>query len=249
MKALIVTPTYNEAKNIALLHQLIRSECAETQPDILVVDSASPDGTAQVVRQLQRTDPHIFLLEQKAKLGLGRAYVDGMTWALPKDYDCLITMDADISHHPRYINGIIHASRDHDLVIGSRYTKGGGLENWPKYRLFLSRFANGYARTLTGLPFEDLTSGFQCFRMPLLRKLLRYNIHTEGYAFLVELKFLSILQQATYKELPIIFTDRTYGSTKISKRVIFESMMFVLRLSLQRSRILKCLRENRPCPI
>jgi dolichol-phosphate mannosyltransferase len=245
MKSLIVTPTYNEAKNIVLLHQLIRAECIETQPDILVVDSASPDGTADVVRRLQQSDSHLFLFEQKAKLGLGRAYMDGMTWALSKDYDRLITMDADVSHHPRYINGIIRASKDHDLVIGSRYTEGGRLEDWPKYRLFLSRFANGYARILTGLPFEDLTSGFQCFRMPLLRKLLRYNIHTEGYAFLVELKFLSILQQATYKELPIVFTDRTHGTTKISKRVIFESMMFVLKLSLQRSRVLKSLREKR----
>lgn len=245
MKALIVTPTYNEAKNIALLHQLIRSECAETRPDILVVDSASPDGTAQVVRQLQQSDPYLFLLEQKAKLGLGRAYVDGMTWALSKDYDCLITMDADLSHHPRYVNGIIHASENHDLVIGSRYTRGGRLEDWPKYRLFLSRFANGYARTLTGLPFEDLTSGFQCFRMTLLKKLLRYNIHTEGYAFLVELKFLSILQHATFKELPIVFTDRTHGTTKISKRVIFESMMFVLKLSLLRSKVIGALRKIR----
>ncbi|MFA5167172.1 MAG: polyprenol monophosphomannose synthase [Candidatus Omnitrophota bacterium] len=237
MKVLIVTPTYNEAKNIVLLHQLVRSECVETKPDILVVDSASPDGTARVVRQLQQSDPNLFLLEQKAKLGLGRAYLDGMTWALAKDYDCLITMDADISHHPKYINELIHASKEHELVIGSRYAKGGKLENWPRYRLFLSQFANGYARILTGLPFHDLTSGFQCFRISLLRKILRYNIHTEGYAFLVELKFLSILQQATFEEIPIIFTDRTYGDSKISKRVIGESMLFVMKLASQRGRV------------
>jgi len=243
MKTLIVTPTYNEAKNITLLHQLIRSECTETRPDILVVDSASPDGTAQVVRELQQSDPSLFLLEQKAKLGLGRAYLDGMAWALDKDYDRLITMDADLSHHPKYINELIRASKTHDLVIGSRYAKGGKLENWPRYRLWLSRFANWYARTLTGLPFYDLTSGFQCFRMSLLKKLLSCNVHTEGYAFLVELKFLSILQRATFEEVPIIFTDRTYGDSKISKRVIGESMLFVLRLSASRSKVLGFLRQ------
>lgn len=243
-RTIIVIPTYNEAKNVPLIHGLIRKHCAGIDVDVLFVDSASPDRTADCVREHQVQDPNLFLLEQSGKLGLGKAYLDGMAWSLTRSYDCLITMDADLSHHPRYLPGILQESKHSDLVIGSRYTKGGGLEDWPKYRLFLSRFANGYARTLTGLPFLDLTSGFQCFRMTLLRKLLRYNIHTEGYAFLVELKFLSILQQASFKELPIIFTDRTHGSTKISKRVIFESMMFVLKLSLQRARVLKCLREK-----
>ena len=153
--------------------------------------------------------------------------MDGMDWVLKRDYEALVTMDADMSHHPKYLVPMLEAIRDHDLVVGSRYMKGGGLENWPLARQCLSRFANGYASTLTGLPFHDLTSGFQCFRTTLLRKVLSHNIHTEGYAFLVELKFLSIVQRAHFKEVPIIFTDRTRGTSKISKRVIFESMLFV----------------------
>ncbi len=237
MKIIAVIPTYNESQNITELVSCIRAECKNRDLDILVVDSASPDRTADRIREIQKDDPHLFLLEQSAKLGLGKAYLDGMDWVLSRPYDALITMDADMSHHPKYLDPMLAAIQDHDLVIGSRYAPGGRLEDWPLARQYLSRFANWYAGTLTGLPFHDLTSGFQCFRTALLRKVLRYNIHTEGYAFLVELKFLSIIQLARFKEIPIVFTDRTRGSSKISKRVIFESMLFVLSRFFQRSRI------------
>lgn len=234
MKTIVVVPTYNESQNIVELVSSIRTECRNFDLDILVVDSASPDRTADKVRELQKNDPRLFLFEQPAKLGLGRAYMDGMDWVLKRDYEALVTMDADMSHHPKYLVPMLEAIPDHDLVVGSRYMKGGGLENWPLARQCLSRFANWYASTLTGLPFHDLTSGFQCFRTTLLRKVLSHNIHTEGYAFLVELKFLSMVQAAHFKEVPIIFTDRTRGASKISKRVILESMLFVLSCFFRR---------------
>ena len=244
MKPVIIIPTYIEKDNIQELIPGIRA--AVNHPlDILVVDSASPDGTANAVREIQKKDKAVYLLEQKAKLGLGRAYLDGMQWVLERDYDCVFTMDADFSHHPKYLNGFLDAIQSHDLVIGSRYVPGGGPENWPLLRRLLSRFANGYAKALTGLPFEDLTSGFHCFRAPLLKKILRYRIHTEGYAFLIELKFLAILQGASFHEIPIIFGGRTKGDSKISKRVMFESMLFVLTRSFQRGRIKKNLPKNK----
>lgn len=243
VKAIICIPTYNESKNIGKLISCIRAECHFPDLDVLVIDSASPDGTAGRVRDIQKEDPRVFLFEQHAKLGLGRAYLDGMDWVLSRNYDVLITMDADMSHHPKYLDAMLAAIQTHDLVIGSRYAKGGGVEDWPFARQCLSRFANWYASTLTGLPFHDLTSGFQCFRIELLRKILRYNIHTEGYAFLVELKFLSIMQYARYGEIPIVFTDRTHGDSKISKRIIGESIRFVLRLSSKRGKVSQCLKE------
>ncbi|MFH1799448.1 MAG: polyprenol monophosphomannose synthase [Candidatus Omnitrophota bacterium] len=241
MRTIIIIPTYNESQNIAELILLIWPECNGFDVNVLVVDSASPDGTADKVRELQKNEPRLFLLEQSAKLGLGRAYLDGMTWVLSRSYDAIVTMDADMSHHPKYLRSMLDTIKDHDLVIGSRYIPGGRLQDWPAARRFLSRFANWYASTLTGLPFHDLTSGFQCFRADLLRKILRYNIHTEGYAFLVELKFLSIIQRARFHEIPIVFTDRTHGTTKISKRVILESMLFVLTRFFQRRRVRKAL--------
>ena len=236
MKTVLVIPTYNECRNIERLITTVRMGCAGHSPDILVVDSASPDGTAGRVRALQKNDPSLFLLEQPAKLGLGKAYLDGMAWALARNYDLLCTMDADFSHHPAYLDRFFEEIQTHDLVVGSRYVPGGGLKNWPRYRRVLSRFANWYARTLMGMPLTDLTSGFHCFRMSLLKKILRYNIHTEGYAFLIELKFLALLRGARFKEVPIVFTNRTEGDSKISKRVILESIFFVIRRSFQRHR-------------
>jgi len=242
---LIIVPTYNECENIKELIDTIDREIAGRSVSMLVVDSASPDGTADVVREIQKSHANVFLFQQTAKLGLGRAYLDGMHWAFERDYDCMITMDADFSHHPRYLNPMLEAAQSLDLVIGSRYAPGGALENWPWHRKLLSRFANWYARTLTALPFHDLTAGFQCFRRDTLKKILRYNIHTDGYAFLVELKFLSILQGAKCGEIPIIFSDRTKGDSKISKRVVLESMAFVLSRSLQRNRIRAALKKTR----
>ncbi|MSR76843.1 MAG: polyprenol monophosphomannose synthase [Candidatus Omnitrophica bacterium] len=245
MKPILIIPTYNERENIADIHQAIRREHPQ-DVDILVVDSASPDKTADRVRELQRQDPRLFIYEQTSKLGLGRAYLEAMQWVLKKNqHDLVITMDADFSHHPRYIKTLLHHAQDYDLVIGSRYIHGGRLENWPFRRLLMSRFANGYARMITGLPFYDLTSGFHCFRMDLLRRILKHPIHTEGYAFLIELKSLAILEDASFYEIPICFSDRTKGSSKISKKVIWESVCFVMRQLLQRSEIRRAYRRKK----
>lgn len=229
MKPVIVIPTYNEGENIQDLVTAIRAENLNPVPDILVVDSASPDGTAETVLNIQKHDPLLHLFRQNAKLGLGKAYLDGMRWALERDYDCLVTMDADFSHHPKYLHRLFREIGTYDLVIGSRYIPGGELKNWPESRRMLSRFANWYARTLMGLPFSDLTSGFHCFRTDLLKKILQNRIHAEGYAFLMELKYLALLYGARFCEVPIIFSDRTKGDSKISKKVILESALFVLK--------------------
>ena len=244
MKAVIVIPTYNESQNIEELVATLRKMVTRTEPDILVIDSASPDKTADLVRKMQPSDSRLFLIEQKAKLGLGKAYLEAMEWVLGRDYDVMFMMDADFSHHPKYLNTMLEQIETHDLVVGSRYIPQGGVENWPAYRLALSSFANWYAKMLIGLPFADLTSGFHCFRISLLRKILRYNIHTEGYAFMVELKSLAILQGARFKEIPIIFGNRTRGASKMSKRVIWESVFFVIQRSFQRYRFQKKIREN-----
>ncbi len=237
-------PTYNEKRNIAALVRTIREKTAGLAVDILVIDSASPDGTAEVVTELQKQDAGLFLFRESSKLGLGKAYLDGMQWALKKEYDLLVTMDADFFYYLRYLRPLLEEASRHELVVGSRYIKGGRLENWPVRRLFLSRTSNWVARTLTALPFKDLTSGFQCFQMPLLKKILAHPIRTEGYAFQVELKFLAVHSGASFIEVPIVFSDRINGVSKISKSVILESMGFVIKLWAERGKTMRVLKER-----
>lgn len=237
MKAIVLIPTYNEKKNIVALVPEIRRETAGLPLDIMVIDSGSPDGTGDAVAEIARKDSGVQLFQQKAKLGLGRAYIDGMQKAFAQGYDVIITMDADFSHHPRYLREMLVRIEQNDLVIGSRYIPGGELRDWPLTRRLLSRFANAYAKRLTGLPVSDLTSGFQCFRADLLRKVMRYPLRADGYAFLIALKFWSVVQRAKVGEIPIIFTDRTHGTTKISYFVILESIFFVWKCFFQRHRL------------
>ncbi|OGW79366.1 MAG: hypothetical protein A3G33_03225 [Omnitrophica bacterium RIFCSPLOWO2_12_FULL_44_17] len=233
MKSIVIIPTYNEKENIEGLIREIRTRSKHLSLDVLIVDSASPDGTAEKVKQVQVNDPDLYLIEQKAKLGLGKAYWEGIEWAFKRNYECLITMDADFSHDPKYLPDLIERTKEYDVVVGSRYIRGGKLKDWPLMRRCLSRFANWYAKTLTGLPFFDLTSGFQCYRVAFLRKIMAYPIHAEGYAFLIELKYLATVLGAKIGEIPIVFTDRKNGNSKISKKVILESIFFVFRLALQ----------------
>lgn len=237
ISSIIITPTYNENANIKALISGIRREAKLFNPDILVVDSASPDRTADAVIEIQRTDPKVFLIRQPSKLGLGSAYQEGMMWALRCGYDRIITMDADLSHDPKYLDSMFKASEMKQLVVGSRYVRGGQLKNWPLRRKLLSAFANWYARTVTGLPFSDLTSGYQCFHSHVLKEVLRDPLKADGYAFLIALKFLAFAQEASYVEIPIVFNDRTRGESKISKRVIWESIFFVWKCFFQRYRI------------
>ena len=237
MRPIVIIPTYNERENIKDLTTTIRREVKYSDLYILVVDSASPDQTARVVKEIQKNDANVFLLEQPAKLGLGTAYQDGMKWALAQGYDPIITMDADFSHHPRYLDRFLTESNTKSLVVGSRYVPGGELQNWPASRRILSRFANWYASRIIGLPISDLTSGFHCFRADLLKQILHDPLRADGYAFLIALKFLAVVNGATYVEIPIIFSDRTKGESKISKRVILESVLFVWKCFFQRHRL------------
>jgi dolichol-phosphate mannosyltransferase len=234
MHSIVVIPTYNEADNIAEIIQLLMAKVLDKNLEILVIDSNSPDGTADIVRGLQAANKKIHLICQPAKKGLGNAYMEGMHWVLTQPYDLLITMDADFSHDPIYVNDLLEKIKDTDIVVGSRYTAGGGLNAWPIHRRILSRFANWYARTGTGLPFEDLTSGFQAIRTPLLQKILSHPIFSEGYAFLIELKYWALFEKAKSCETPIVFTNRTRGYSKISKRIIFESWWLVMKLFFRR---------------
>lgn len=237
MKSIVIIPTYNERENVKELITTIRREVVSYDLHILVVDSASPDRTAEAVLEMQKTDQRIFLIQQAAKLGLGMAYQEGMKWALHREYDRIVTMDADFSHHPRYLDSMFEESKSKQLVVGSRYIRGGELKNWPLRRRILSRFANWYASWITGIPLSDLTSGFHCFHSDLLRKILRDPLKANGYAFLIALKFLALVNGANYLEVPIIFSDRTKGESKISKRVIFESILFVWKCFFQRHRL------------
>lgn len=238
-KALIVIPTYNEYHNIGRLRDGIQALNTPYRIDILVVDSNSPDGTGRLVEEMKARYSNLYVCHQPKKLGLGKAYLDGFRYMkeqLPTPYDVIITMDADFSHHPRYLPAMLEMLDNYDLVVGSRYVRGGGFENWPKRRILLSRFANLYAKMLTGVPLHDLTSGFHCFRRETLRHVLRYNIlmKAEGYAFLIEIKFLAFQEGFRIGEIPIIFCDRTVGASKISKSVIFESALIPWKCLVER---------------
>ncbi len=231
-KALIVIPTYNERENIQeMVPMIMGGRVPEWQFEILVVDSNSPDGTGKVLDEMKARIPGLHVFHQTEKLGLGKAYLDGFRYleeSLGRAYDAVFTMDADFSHHPRYLPAMLQKLETCDLVVGSRYTPGGRLENWPWHRKVLSRFANFYAKMLTGVPVHDLTAGFHCFKRETLRKVLKLQhlfIDAEGYAFLIELKFLTTYLGYRVGEVPVIFADRTKGQSKISKRVIFESAL------------------------
>lgn len=227
-KALIIIPTYNERENIAEMIDAIRAERAGQRFDILVVDSNSPDGTGRFLDEKAAKEDNLFVAHQPKKLGLGRAYLDGFRHLFnkfPGRYQAVFTMDADFSHHPRYLESMLGMLETHDLVVGSRYMPGGRLENWPRRRKILSRFANGYARFLTRVPLNDLTSGFHGFRTEALKRILRYSISADGYAFLTEIKYLAFREGLKMGAVPIIFADRTKGASKISKRVIFEAAL------------------------
>jgi dolichol-phosphate mannosyltransferase len=231
-RALVVLPTYNEKENIAALAEEI---LALGQPlEILVVDDNSPDGTAEIVQQIAASDPRVHLLRRAGKLGLGTAYKAGFTYGLENDYDAVITMDADFSHHPRYLPAMLAAAANYDLIIGSRYVPGGGVENWPWHRQFLSAGANMMSRIVLALPARDCTAGFRCYRRRLLQGTDWEAIKAEGYGFLEEMLYRLHRAGFTIGEVPIIFADRKAGSSKISKKEIFKAMAMLLRLGAER---------------
>jgi dolichol-phosphate mannosyltransferase len=235
MKAIVVVPTYNEKDNIEKLIPMILEQVEGI--NILVVDDNSPDGTAELVRQMMADNPAIHLLERPGKMGLGTAYCDGFKYALGKGFDIIFEMDADFSHDPRELPNFIKAIEDHDLVIGSRYKTGVNVVNWPLSRLILSYGANLYTRIITGMPIKDATGGFKCFRAEVLRFVDLDAIQSNGYGFQIEMNYRLWKKGARITEIPIIFIDRRSGVSKMSKGIIWEAIFLVWRLKLGLIRI------------
>ncbi|MDC1325139.1 polyprenol monophosphomannose synthase [Ulvibacter sp.] len=233
-KALVVIPTFNELENIELLLQHIIS--LQYEFDVLVVDDNSPDGTAQLVKNQMGVFPsRIFLLERAGKLGLGSAYIAGFKWALEKDYAFVFEMDADHSHNPKDLIHLLNAcSKDgFDMAIGSRYVTGVNVVNWPMNRVLMSWLASRYVRLITGMNIFDTTAGFICYRREILQKINLDEIQFIGYAFQIEMKYKAYLSKFRIKEVPVVFTDRTNGESKMSSGIISEAIFGVLTMRLK----------------
>ena len=219
MKTLVISPTYNEGKNIeSLVDQVLGPN-----PDyhLLIVDDNSPDGTAAIVKELQQTYPNLSLEVRTGKPGLGTAYLFGFKWALERGYEAIVQIDADLSHDPKDVPRLVSELQNYDLIIGSRYVEGVSVVNWPIRRLILSYGANMYSRTVTGMPINDGTGGFKAWRGSLLRKIELNKVKSQGYSFQIEMNFRAWRQNARIKEEPIIFVDRTIGESKMSKAIMY----------------------------
>lgn len=230
-RTLVVVPTYNEATGIETL--LDQALAADPDLRILVVDDNSPDGTGEIVTKRAATDPRIALLSRPAKQGLGRAYVAGFRWGMGEGYDRFVEMDADLSHDPADLPRLIAACEHADLVIGSRYVAGGRVEGWSRGRHALSRTANSYARIMLGHHIKDSTAGYRCYRREVLEALDLDSISSEGYAFQVEMAFRTRKAGFTISEIPIAFRERTSGSSKMSRQIVIEGMLWVTRTGLR----------------
>ncbi|MEM9339463.1 MAG: polyprenol monophosphomannose synthase [Bacteroidota bacterium] len=230
---IVVIPTYNEIENI----QQIIEEVLSLSPtfDVLVVDDHSPDGTAEKVRDLSEKNPdRIFLIEREGKLGLGTAYITGFQWALKNNYQFICEMDADFSHNPKDLIRLQKAcEKGADVAIGSRYIKGVNVVNWPMGRVLMSYFASFYVRLITGMPFKDSTAGFKCYTRKVLETINPNRIHFIGYAFQIEMKFNAWKHGFDVVEVPIIFTDRTKGISKMSKGIFKEAVFGVLEMKVK----------------
>lgn len=231
MNILIVTPTYNERENITAFVQAVLAELPSAH--LLVVDDASPDGTGTIADTLAQAEPRLHVLHRKGKEGLGRAYVDGFRWALKRGYDRIIQMDADFSHDPKDLPRLLSASETADLVIGSRYVGGVRVLNWPLRRLMLSYGAGIYVRMLTRMPVMDPTGGYKCFRREVLEAISLGAIAAEGYGFQIEVNHAAWQKGFRLKELPIVFADRTAGTSKMSLAIAREAIVLVLRLAVR----------------
>lgn len=232
MKSIVIIPTYNEKENIQKLIPQILS--LDEKINVLIVDDNSSDGTGDVANKLTvEFQDRVFVIHRNGKLGFASAYLEGFQLALKMGVDYIITMDADFSHNPQYLPRIIERFKDYDVVIGSRYLHGTvSVVNWPIKRLILSRLANFYAKIVTGLRVNDCTSGFVGYKREVLEKIGIANILSDGYSFLIEMKYRA--QKKGYKlvEMPIIFEERRLGQSKMSKKIMFEAIFVVFRLKL-----------------
>lgn len=227
---LVVVPTYNERDNIqSLISDVLRQD---PRIDILVIDDDSPDGTGTIVAELAGRIPRVHLIRRSEKLGLGTAYIAGFQFALAQRYELILEMDADFSHSPEEIPRFLKAMEGDDVVIGSRYIRGGAMPGWSAHRRHLSRAANTYIRWVTGLPLHDATSGYRCFRRQVLERIDLPRIRSQGYGFQVEVAYRIWKLGFRIVETPIIFVDRTKGNSKLSWAIIWEALWIVWRLRL-----------------
>ncbi len=232
-KTLVIIPTYNESQNIKEIISIV-FDLNIPELDVLVIDDNSPDGTAEVVEDLQNCYHNLYLKKRPGKLGLGTAYVMGFKYAIEQEYDFIIEMDADLSHDPYMISTFLNEIAESDLVIGSRYlNEVANVVNWPLRRLMLSKGASLYTRFITGMPINDPTSGFKCFRRNVLEAINLDSIKSGGYSFQIEMNFKSWAKGFQIKEVPIIFVDRTVGKSKMSKRIIWEAIWMVWALKFK----------------
>ncbi|MGS0748126.1 polyprenol monophosphomannose synthase [Halpernia sp. GG3] len=231
MKKLVIIPTFNEKENIAAIISAVLN--LKDDFDILVVDDSSPDGTSNIVKNIQENESHLFLTERKIKDGLGKAYVHGFRWALEKGYDYIFEMDADFSHNPEDLPKLYEACKNADMVIGSRYSKGVNVVNWPMSRVLLSYFASKYVRFILRVPIADTTAGFVCFSRRVLEGIDLEKVKLKGYGFQIEMKFRAFKKNFKIVEVPIIFTDRTRGESKMNGGIIKEAVFGVLNLKLK----------------
>ena len=232
--SLVIIPTYNEKENIEKLVRTIFS--LNKLFHILIVDDGSPDGTADIVKDLQsKFQDSLFIQERTGKLGLGTAYIHGFKWALDRDYSYVFEMDADFSHNPADLVRLYNANEEKggDLSIGSRYVKGVNIINWPMSRLLLSFFASKYVRLITGMPINDSTAGFKCYKREVLEKINLDEIQFVGYAFQIEMKFKAWKYGFNVIEVPVIFTDRSEGESKMSGGIFYEAVLGVINMKIR----------------
>ena len=233
MKILVISPTFNERKNIKIFIDTVLND--NPTFDLLIVDDNSPDGTSDKVRELQSEFENLHLVVREKKLGLGTAYIFGFKWALDRNYDIIVQMDADLSHNPKDLSMMVENLNDNDLVIGSRYIRGISVVNWPLRRLMLSYGANTYSRMITGMPIMDGTGGFKAWKSEVLGDVDLDSVRSQGYSFQIEMNFRAWIKGYKIKELPIIFSDRTIGQSKMSKNIVYEAIFMVWRLRLWRT--------------
>ncbi len=243
MKKLIVIPTYNEVENISSLLDCVFG--LDLGVHVLIVDDASPDGTGELAEKLREKYPDsLFVLHRAGKLGLGTAYITGFKWGLERGYDVLMSMDADFSHNPKYLPQIFDEIQKYPCVIGSRYVSGGGVQDWGLIRRMISLGGSIYARVVLFLPVHDLTGGFNCYRAENLKKINLDTITSKGYCFQIEMKFRHCLLGLKVHEVPIIFPDRKLGKSKMSGKIFKEAILNVLKLSFNRFKIKRMMKND-----
>ena len=230
-RALVVVPTYNEAVNLPSIVPQILAQ--DPRLDVLIVDDNSPDGTGELADKMAAADGRVHVLHRPGKGGLGKAYLAGFRWALERDYELVFEMDADFSHDPKFLADFLRAAEEADLVIGSRYKTGVNVINWPISRLLLSLGANEYARLITGMDIMDSTGGFKCFHRRVLETIDFDRVRSNGYSFQIEMSFRAWKKGFRLLEIPIVFTDRVEGQSKMNKRIMREAIWMVWWLRLK----------------